>query len=86
MPARTLPTSFTAMRSFSMAGTAVAKGDVVTAKVAAQALRGKLGEVVSRGWLRPNTPLYPVTARRAVNVRTTPTYSLSAKELAALLA
>lgn len=87
MPARTLPTQFTPTRSFQLGHLAVVSGTPVTAQAAAQAVGGKLAEFVNRGWLVPDRPLYPVTGRRAQgNVRTTPTWSISAKELAQLIA
>lgn len=89
MPARTLPTQFTATRALSLAGTPLASGASLSAGAVAKALGNeqKLAEFVNRGWLLPDLPLYPVTRRRSQgNPRTTPTWSVSAREFRQLLA
>lgn len=87
MPARKLPANFTASRALNLAGTAVAKGASVTAKVAAQQLGPKeLSAFVSRGWLVPDLPQYAKTVRRTQMIKPARTpYYLNPSEIRQLL-
>lgn len=86
MPARRLPTSFTATRPLTIAGTLYARGATVPAAAAAGLRR--FSAYVSRGWLVPTPTQYPETDRRSTSWdkrRFFPPYDLSATELRKLL-
>lgn len=86
MPVRRPPTSFTAGRDLTIAGTTVAAGATVTL-AQAKALGASLSPLVSRGYLFPTPTQYPETARRVRSWRSRRLwnpYSLSPRELQAL--
>lgn len=83
MPARTLPTQFTAIRDLPPG---VSLGDVLTAADAAAAYGHKgLEDLVSRGDLQPDQQLYAQTARRSVPGRSTQPWAISPEEFLVLL-
>lgn len=83
MPVRTLPTQFTAIRDLPPG---VSAGDVLTAAAAAAAYGHKaLEDLVSRGLLAPDEPLYVQTARRSVPGRSIQPWSISPTEFLDLL-
>lgn len=84
MPKRSTPTQFTVAKPFSMGGSSQTVGSTISAHNARVGLGAKLAVFVSRGFLVPNVPLYPLTARRAVGQKEYPDYYLNPKELLSL--